>query len=195
MPRKPTASRHDISHDRILEAAARTMRRDGYAGAGVATVMKQAGLTHGGFYAHFDSREAMLAEAIDYDSQNHDDSLRQRMQTRIGEGASPFRALVEEYLSERHLLESDRGCAVAALASEMVRTDGLLRAASGRKIQRFIHFVEQSLDARVAKQDASIIAGALVGALQMARVLDGEARQGVLQHCRASLLSRFDIVN
>src|SRR5216117_4522632 len=55
----------EATHDRIVEAAARAIRRSGYNGTGVADIMKDAGLTHGGFYAHFPSREAMLAEAAD----------------------------------------------------------------------------------------------------------------------------------
>jgi TetR/AcrR family transcriptional repressor of nem operon len=55
----------EASHERIVQAAARAIRRSGYDGTGVADIMKEAGLTHGAFYAHFDSREAMLAEAAD----------------------------------------------------------------------------------------------------------------------------------
>src|SRR6185436_1553428 len=55
----------EATHDRIVEAASRAIRRSGYGGTGVADIMKDAGLTHGGFYAHFPSREAMLAEAAD----------------------------------------------------------------------------------------------------------------------------------
>src|SRR5207249_9381244 len=61
-----TASRRkDVTHERIVDAAARAIRRSGYGGTSVADIMKEAGLTHGGFYAHFSSREAMLAEAAD----------------------------------------------------------------------------------------------------------------------------------
>jgi AcrR family transcriptional regulator len=64
--RTRTAPGHkDATHERIVEAAARAIRRSGYGGAGVADIMKDAGLTHGGFYAHFASRDAMLAEAAD----------------------------------------------------------------------------------------------------------------------------------
>ena len=64
MKRAPARSK-EATHDRIVDAAARAIRRSGYNGAGVADIMKDAGLTHGGFYAHFPSREAMLAEAAD----------------------------------------------------------------------------------------------------------------------------------
>jgi TetR/AcrR family transcriptional repressor of nem operon len=63
--RGPAPSRKEATHERIVETAARAIRRSGYGGAGVAEIMKEAGLTHGGFYAHFDSREGMLAEAAD----------------------------------------------------------------------------------------------------------------------------------
>src|SRR5947199_4371090 len=64
--RKRTArNRKEETHERSVETAARAIRRSGYDGTGVADIMKEAGLTHGGFYAHFDSREAMLAEAAD----------------------------------------------------------------------------------------------------------------------------------
>ena len=63
--RGPAPSRKEATHERIVETAARAIRRSGYGGAGVAEIMKEAGLTHGGFYAHFESREGMLAEAAD----------------------------------------------------------------------------------------------------------------------------------
>ena len=60
----PASTKREQTHARIVEAAARALRREGFAGVGVADVMKQAGLTHGGFYAHFASREALLLEAV-----------------------------------------------------------------------------------------------------------------------------------
>src|SRR5258708_20431950 len=62
---RPPNARKEETHDRIVDAAARAIQRHGYAGVGVADVMKEAGLTHGGFYAHFDSREALLVEALE----------------------------------------------------------------------------------------------------------------------------------
>src|SRR6266705_971898 len=61
----PSTRRKEATHERIVEVAARAIRRSGYGGTGVADIMQEAGLTHGGFYAHFASREAMLAEAAD----------------------------------------------------------------------------------------------------------------------------------
>src|SRR5436309_15696808 len=86
---KRAASRSkEATHDRIVEAAARAIRRSGYDGTGVADIMKDAGLTHGGFYAHFPSREAMLAEAAD---RAGGESV--AMMERIAATSSPQRAL------------------------------------------------------------------------------------------------------
>src|SRR5438876_3573736 len=112
-----TASRRkDVTHERIVDAAARAIRRSGYAGTGVADIMKDAGLTHGGFYAHFASRVAMLAEAADRAGAEGMAVL-----TRIADAAPPhqaLQALVEAYLSTEHLESAETGCAVAALCSE-----------------------------------------------------------------------------
>src|SRR3954463_16563962 len=91
----------EATHERIVEAAARGIRRSGYSGTGVADVMKDAGLTHGGFYAHFESREAMLAEAADRAGA---DSL--AILDRIASSAEPgkgLEALMRAYLSKEHL--------------------------------------------------------------------------------------------
>src|SRR3989441_1837395 len=88
----------EATHDRIVEAAARAIRRSGYDGTGVADVMKDAGLTHGGFYAHFASREAMLAEAADRAGAEGVAAA-----SRIAGTAAPgraFQALLRAYLSK-----------------------------------------------------------------------------------------------
>src|SRR5438093_9279272 len=117
--RRAAQSRKEASHDRILEAAARAIRRSGYAGAGVADIMKEAGLTHGGFYAHFESRDAMLAEAADRAGAESVAGL-----TRVAAAARPqeaLRALMRSYLSKEHVEGVETGCPVAALGSEMPR--------------------------------------------------------------------------
>src|SRR5437763_7836428 len=108
--------RKDVTHERIVDAAARAIRRSGYAGTGVADIMKDAGLTHGGFYAHFASREAMLAEAADRAGAEGMAAL-----MHVADAAPPQRALealVQAYLSAEHVENAETGCAVAALCSE-----------------------------------------------------------------------------
>src|SRR5882672_2048956 len=111
---KKTATRKEESHERIVRAPARAIRKHGYEGLGVADVMKEAGLTHGGFYAHFDSRDALLAEAADLAGAESTENL-----SRAVAGAKPggeLAALIDAYLSERSLgaPELGAGCAVAA---------------------------------------------------------------------------------
>src|SRR6201999_1223985 len=118
MARTPNSRKHK-THDRIVEVAARAIRRQGLAGVGVAEVMKEAGLTHGGFYAHFDSRDALLAEAFDHAAVTATAGLEQRARERAEvTGESRAEALATSYLSDRHLVERELGCTLAALGSE-----------------------------------------------------------------------------
>src|SRR5882757_7487325 len=99
------------THDRIVRAAAKVIRRDGYAGTSVADVMSDAGLTHGGFYAHFPSREAMLAEGLDHAATEALESLIGSSTVRAAkENIDPLQALVESYLSDRHVAATETGC-------------------------------------------------------------------------------------
>src|SRR6185295_17967089 len=120
MSRTPN-SRKEETHERIVDAAARAIRRHGYAGVGVADVMKEAGLTHGGFYAHFDSRDALLVEALERAGRDSFDAVTRAAQQRAAKGVSPFRAFVDTYLGEAHLASMDTGCPVAALGCDMPR--------------------------------------------------------------------------
>src|SRR5512140_2052428 len=118
MPRA-TPSRKEAAHERIVSAAARAIRRSGYDGTGVADIMKEAGLTHGGFYAHFASRETLLAEAADRAG-----AEAVGLSADIAAAAPPgqsLQALMRAYLSPQHLEGVEDGCPVAALGSEMHR--------------------------------------------------------------------------
>src|SRR5687768_16750032 len=118
----------DASHERIVDAAARAIRRSGYGGTGVADIMKAAGLTHGGFYAHFASREAMLAEAADRAG-----AEAVAASAHIAAAAPPqhaLQSLLHAYLSKQHLESIERGCPVAALGSEMPRQAPEVRRAA-----------------------------------------------------------------
>src|SRR5215212_5087125 len=108
---KRAASRSkEATHDRIVEAAARAIRRSGYGGTGVADIMKEAGLTHGGFYAHFDSREAMLAEAADRAGA---DTVATMMRMADAAPADQgLQAIIRAYLSKAHVEAVETGCAV-----------------------------------------------------------------------------------
>ena len=185
-------SKKELTHARILDAAARAIRRSGFEGVGVADVMKAAGLTHGGFYAHFESREAMLAEALARAGSGGAASLAKRVEGRA-RGATTFRAIVEGYLSEAHLVSTESGCPVAALASEMPRQSPELREASVRRVQSLVGKVLEALPGPGAKEQAMVIASTMVGALQLARVLGANAKgRSMLAAARESLLATYD---
>jgi len=190
----PGPSRKELSYDRIVTAAARAIRRGGFEGVGVADIMKEAGLTHGGFYAHFSSRNAMLAEAVDRAGQESATRLTQGIAVRKSRGASDLRALVEAYLSDRHLDDIESGCPVAALASEVPRQSPEVRAAMAKRVHGLLAMVRRALPPDVPVDTASVIASQLVGGLQMARALgDKPQGQALLKATRRSLLAQYDL--
>ena len=178
----------EASHERIVQAAARAIRRSGYDGTGVADIMKEAGLTHGAFYAHFESREAMLAEAAD----------------RAGAESNAFaacivvavppeqamQALVQAYLSKEHLAGIEAGCPVSALGSEMPRQSPEVRRVATRRIKEMIDLVaRQSPDwgQPGAHERALVTVATMVGTLMLARAVDDPALSDSL--CSATLKS------
>jgi TetR/AcrR family transcriptional repressor of nem operon len=171
--RRPDPSRKEATHERIVEAAARAIRRSGYSGTGVADIMKDAGLTHGGFYAHFDSREAMLAEAADRAGAESVATLE-----RIAADAPPEKALqtlIRGYLSKEHLEGAETGCPMAALGSEMPRQAPEVRRAATRRIKEAIDLVARQLPEwgkPGAHEKALATLSTMVGAMVLARAVD-----------------------
>ena len=153
-----TPTRKQLSHDRIVDAAARAIRRDGYGGVGVADVMREAGLTHGGFYAHFPSRDALLVEALERAGGGSAALLARNVADAEARGVSRFRALVEGYLSDNLLKAREAGCPVAALCSEMPRQSPEVRKASTQRVQGLVRYVAKSLPAGVPPERAGVIA-------------------------------------
>jgi TetR/AcrR family transcriptional regulator, transcriptional repressor for nem operon len=172
MPRT-TASRKDTTHERIVAAASRAIRRSGYSGTGVADIMKEAGLTHGGFYAHFPSREAMLVEAADRASAEST-----AVSARIAASVPPrqaLSALVRRYLSKAHIDNAENGCPVAALASEMPRQTRKVRKAATRHIKELVDLVARQMPdwgKADAHERALVTVATAVGAVELARAVD-----------------------
>jgi TetR/AcrR family transcriptional repressor of nem operon len=187
-------NRKALTHERILDTASRAIRRAGFQGVGVADIMKQAGLTHGGFYAHFASRDALLAEALVHAGQQGAERIAKGNAAREAQGASPFRAMVEGYLSDRHLSGTENGCAVAALASEIPRQSPEVRAAAAQRVRNLMAMVERALPEGAAPGTAAAIASQMVGALQLARALGDNAEgKALLADNRNALLARHDV--
>lgn len=172
-PRKPAPSRKEATHERIVHTAARAIRRSGYDGAGVAEIMKEAGLTHGGFYAHFDSREGMLAEAADRAGADG-----MAIMAQVAAKAPPSKALeaiLRTYLSKEHVDAVETGCAIAALGSELPRQSPRVRRAATRRIKEMIDLVaRQSPDwgQPGAHERALVTMATALGALVVARAVD-----------------------
>jgi TetR/AcrR family transcriptional repressor of nem operon len=171
--KRRTIKAKEVTHERIVDTAARAIRRSGYNGTSVADIMKEAGLTHGGFYAHFDSREAMLAEAADRAGA---ESV--AASTRVAATAPPeeaLQALVRAYLSKEHVKNMELGCPIAALGSEMPRQAPEVRRAATRRIKEMIDVVARQLPdwgQPSAHERALVIVATSVGALLLARAVD-----------------------
>lgn len=192
----PTApSRKELSHERIVDVAAQAIRRAGYRGVGVADIMKEAGLTHGGFYAHFASRDSLLVEAMQRAGRDNRAALSDAVERRVAKGGSRFAALVGAYLHDTNLAHHDQGCVVAALASEMTRQSDAVRAEARRRVTDLVALVGAALPAGADPAEAAVVTATMVGALQLARTLDGKAGRALLAQTREALIRRHENTN
>jgi TetR/AcrR family transcriptional repressor of nem operon len=185
-------TKKELSHARIVDVASRAIRRAGYHGVGVADIMKEAGLTHGGFYAHFASRDAMLVEAMQRAGQENLATLAEAIERRICKGATRFSALVETYLHDAHISKTEDGCIVAAMASEMTRQEDAVRDEARRRIAAMVALVQSALPGDKNAGEAQLVTATMVGALQLARTLDGKAGRDLLAKTRKVLIERHD---
>lgn len=181
-------TRKEQSHERIVEVAARAIRRTGYRGVGVADIMKEAGLTHGGFYAHFASRDALLVEAMQQANRDNEAALLKAMARRMAKGHSRFAALIGSYLHDTHLEQKESGCVVAALASEMTRQSDVVQQEARHRVTDLVEFVRSALPEGADPAQAELITAAMVGALQLARTLGGTAGRALLAQTREALI-------
>ena len=184
--RRPATSRKEATHERIVEVASRAIRRSGYGGTGVADIMKEAGLTHGGFYAHFASRDALLAEAGDRAGA---ESV--ALASRVAAAAPPGRsvqAIMKAYLSPEHIAAAETGCPVSALACEMPRQAPEVRHAATLHIKEMIDLLARQMpdwgDAR-AHEEAMALLCALIGTTMLARAVDDPKLSAAL--CAATM--------
>jgi TetR/AcrR family transcriptional repressor of nem operon len=188
-------TRKEQSHERIVEVAARAIRRAGYRGVGVADIMNEAGLTHGGFYAHFASRDALLVEAMQGASRDNQAALSDAMARRMAKGHARFSALVGAYLHDTHLVRIENGCVVAALASEMTRQGDVVQQEARRRVTYLLEFVRSALPEGVEPEQAAVVTATMVGALQLARTLGGTAGRALLAQTREALIQTYQPVS
>jgi TetR/AcrR family transcriptional repressor of nem operon len=163
------------THKRIVTIASRRFREKGIAGVGIADLMKEAGLTVGGFYKHFDSRDALVAEAVS--------SAFGGWKRRVDAAASggppvSYEKLIDEYLNEAHRDDPGAGCAFSALSGEIARGDKRTRALATDQIRNDIQLVAGLVpgkDKHAARSKAILTFSALVGAMALARAASDKA--------------------
>lgn len=161
--------RKALTHARIVKTAARAIRRGGFQGVGVADIMKEAGLTHGGFYAHFASRNALLVEAAHAAGAQSAAKLNRAAQNAGPQNA--MQAILDMYLGDAHVVATERGCPVAALGSEMARQAPEVRAAAAQGIEEMAEILATYLPP--GQQQAAFGAfSCMLGALILARAVD-----------------------
>ncbi len=166
----------EASHERIVDAAARAIRRSGYDGTGVADIMKEAGLTHGAFYAHFESREAMLVEAVDRAGAQANAVASSVIASVPPEEA--LQAMMQVYLSKEHIDGIESGCPISALGSEMPRQSDEVRRAATLRIKEMIDLVARQFPdwgQPAAHERALVTVSTMVGTLILARAVNDSA--------------------
>jgi TetR/AcrR family transcriptional repressor of nem operon len=192
--------RYDPEHNartrqRVLEEAAKVMRLKGVKGVGVAAVMARAGLTHGAFYAHFESKDELVAATMD--RMVHE--VRQRFATLTGEQspADALKAYVEFYLSPQHRDSLTKTCPLPLLAAEISRMGAATRARFGDAVAQLTRAFAERIEA-LGRADAEVLASSivaeLVGAMALARgIPDRPQSDSVLSNSRRAVLARLGL--
>lgn len=164
------------NREKILDTAAKLFRERGFDGIGLADLMKAAGLTHGGFYGHFKSKDDLMAQAC---TRSVDELLAAGAARRAVTSEDPVALFIEHYLSVSHRDNPGTGCLMAALGAEAPRQSAEVRSAFTVNAKRLWNALTQLLSARLdpetARQQAVVTLATLVGAQIIARAVDDEA--------------------
>jgi TetR/AcrR family transcriptional repressor of nem operon len=180
-------------HRKILKDAARRVRVEGITGAAVSSVMRDAGLTHGGFYKHFGSKDELLTESLSEAFQEVADHLTQAAEK--SQPATAWKAIVKAYLSPEHCDHAECGCPLAGLAPELARAGHAMKAPiRGELIKYKNRMLPLMPGRRVADKERAFFAifSTMIGAVAIARILpDQVARARVLASARDFLLRSF----
>lgn len=169
--------------DLIVSAASEALRRHGLKGVSIPALMKQVGLTHGGFYAHFEDREELVAEAV----RSAGDAT---AQTVLGDQLSLEESLYL-YLSDEHLEHPEQGCVLAALGPEGPRQSAPVRRAFAEVARDFVGIIERKLNPRKTgrfSDEALLRAATMIGAVVLGRLLDETTARRLLAAARKPTL-------
>jgi TetR/AcrR family transcriptional regulator, transcriptional repressor for nem operon len=180
-------------HQKIVKDASRRVRAEGLAGAAVSAVMRDTGLTHGGFYKHFGSKDQLVMESLREAFGEMADRL-----ARAGEQSQPgeaWKAIVKAYLSPEHCDHAEYGCPLAALAPELARADATMKAQILGEMTKYKNRMLPYMPGRrAADKERAFFAifSTMIGTIEMARVLPEPAmRAKALATARDFLLRSF----
>jgi AcrR family transcriptional regulator len=197
MRKEGTGTKGSETRERILQAAASRFRRQGYVETSVNQVMRDAGLTHGGFYAHFPSKEELFAEAVRHATDTSGDWLESQVEGL--EGAAWVEAWVDAYLGDAHCEQSERGCPIPSLLPEVVRAGSEASEAFAAGLARRLDRLCPRLpfDRDEAERRAMSAYGQMAGAVMLSRTLDPKSsarlRRDVARVVKEMLLGQRDI--
>jgi TetR/AcrR family transcriptional regulator, transcriptional repressor for nem operon len=180
-------------HQKIVRDASRRVRTEGLNGAAVAAVMRDTGLTHGGFYKHFESKDELLLESLREAFREIADTLAHAAEQQHPEAA--WKAIVKAYLSLEYCDHAERGCPLTALAPELARVDKRMR---GQIVTELVKYKDRMLPfmpgRRTADKERAFfsIFSTMIGAIEIARMLpEPTMREKVLATARDFLLHSF----
>ena len=175
----------------VIDAASRLFREHGFDGVGLTDLMRAAGLTHGGFYKQFSSKDDLVAQACDRALTNGVDQWRRVVDSG---GKDPLADLVHTYLTRSHRDRLDDGCMLAALGSDVVRRDEALQQRFERAIRAHAATLDRAIHTSPAREGATdplAVLSTMVGALLLSRMVEDEALSGqILDSAAASLLGQ-----
>ena len=180
------------TRQRIVTTGALEFRRNGIAGTGVAEVMAAAGLTHGGFYRHFDSKDALVKECLT----SAFGSFRAKIETAVAKrpGRAGVLLAIDDYLSAAHR-DNEDCCPFVTLGSELARASDDIRAAATVILAELAEFIAGHMDdlpRAAAKNEALVLLSTMIGAMSMARLVsDQKLSVAILTRTRKSLSQQF----
>lgn len=159
----------------ILKSAARLFNRKGFSEVTIDEIMTAAGLTHGGFYRHFKSKDELYAEAVRQFLCRPPEPWQRKPAERCAPGLPFARYVVDAYLSRDHLDDVDGSCPLIALPSDSARSGQAVKAAYREVAESMIRLFEANLDGREAREQALVLVALCVGGMVLARAMDDQA--------------------